>query len=104
MTARRGDGFRIEIQPLASRNADLPAHQINPRHHLRDRMLDLEARIHFKKIEVTILVQQELDCPGIRVANAAGDRRSGRHHRLPNRRCHGERWRFFDDFLMTALN
>ena len=42
---------RIEVEPLAARDADLPAHEIDAGHHLRDRMLDLQPRVHLEEVE-----------------------------------------------------
>ncbi len=48
---RRQQARRIEIEPLAARDPDLPAHQIDAGHHLGDRMLDLEPRVHLEEVE-----------------------------------------------------
>ena len=59
----------IEIEPLAARDADLPADEIEAGHHLGDRMLDLQPRVHLEEIEAAVLVEQELDRAGVGVAD-----------------------------------
>ena len=39
------------VEPLAARDADLPLHQIEAGHHLGDRMLDLQPRVHLEEVE-----------------------------------------------------
>ena len=64
----------IEVEPLAARDADLPAHQIDAGHHLGDRVLDLQPRVHLEEVEPAVLVEQELDRAGVGVADRARDR------------------------------
>ncbi len=58
------DGVAVEFHVLllhrklrAIGDADLFAHKINAGDHLRDRMLDLQARVHFDEIEFAVLVE-----------------------------------------------
>ena len=95
---------RIEIEALAARDADLPAHEIDAGHHLGDRVLDLQARVHLEEVEPAVLVEQELDRAGVGVADRSRDGGRRRRHRRAQRRRHGERRRLLDDFLMTPLN
>ncbi len=44
-------------------------HQIEAGHHLGDRMLDLQPRVHLEEIEAAVLVEQELDRAGVGVAD-----------------------------------
>ena len=57
-----------------------------PGHHLGDRMLDLQPRVHLEEIEAAVLVEQELDRAGVGVADRPGDRRGRRGHRAAQRR------------------
>ena len=59
----------IEVEPLAARDADLPLHQVDAGHHLGDRMLDLQARVHLEEVERAVVVEQELDGAGVGVAD-----------------------------------
>ena len=65
----------IEIEPLAARDADLPAHQIDAGDHLGDRMLDLQPRVHLEEVEPAVVVEQELDRAGVGVADRLRDGR-----------------------------
>src|SRR5262249_866012 len=82
----------------------LPSHEIDAGHHFGDWVLDLEARVHFQKVETAVLIQQKLDCPGVRVAHRASYRGGGGHHRVSNLGRHREGRRFLNDLLMTTLN
>ena len=95
---------RIERQPFAAGDPDLPAHEIDPGHHLGDRMLHLEAGVHLEKVERPVLVEQELDRAGVGVSDRAGDRRRRRRDRVAQLWRDCERWRFLDHLLMPALN
>ena len=61
------------VEPLAARDPDLPPHQIDAGHHLGDRMLDLQPRVHLEEVEAAVLVEQELDRAGVGVADRARD-------------------------------
>ena len=52
--ARRQRASRLDRQPLAQRDANLPLHEIDARHHLGDRMLDLQPRVHFEEVELAV--------------------------------------------------
>ena len=95
---------RIQIQPFTARDANLPPHQIDAGHHLGDRMLDLQPRVHLEEIEPAVLVEQKLDRAGVRVADGPRDRRGRRGHRLAQRRRNRQRGRLFHDFLMPPLD
>ena len=66
---------------FASRDADLPLHQVDASDELGDRMFDLDARVHLEEIELAVRVEQEL--AGSRVGVP------GRHRerRRPRRPC-----------------
>jgi hypothetical protein len=65
---------------------ELQAHEVEPRHELGDRMLDLQARVHLEEVEIAVRVEHELDGAGIAVADGprGGDGRIS--HTLPQRR------------------
>src|SRR5947209_2722690 len=55
--------FLLEREPFTTRNTYLLAHKVKACYQLRHRMLDLQARVHLKKVEVARCVRQKkLDC------------------------------------------
>src|SRR5439155_13579451 len=55
-------GVRLgQVETFTLREPDLPAHEIEAGHHLSNRMLNLQARVHLEKVEPAILVEEELD-------------------------------------------
>ncbi len=64
--------FLAQREPLACRNADLPAHQIDSCDPFRNWMLNLKPRIHFEEIKIALLVGQKLKRAGIRVMCGRG--------------------------------
>ena len=44
-------------------------HQVNPGHKFRYRMIRRQTRIHFKKVEVPLRIQQKFDGSHIRVSS-----------------------------------
>ena len=64
---------RIEIEPLAACDANLPLDEIDPGHHLGNRVLDLQPRVHLEEEEPPVLVEQELDGAGVGVSDRARD-------------------------------
>ena len=66
--AARDDVLLRERQPLAGGDANLPLHEVDPRHELGDRMLDLEPRVHLEEVELAVAVEQELARAGVHVA------------------------------------
>ena len=95
------------VEPLAARDPDLPVHEVQPRHHLRHRMFDLEPRVHLEEVEGSVaiaLVEQELDRSGVRVLRGARDGSRGRGHLLTQGDADRDGRVFLDDLLMAALN
>src|SRR6185436_6459709 len=56
VAAGREGALRIDREPLALRNSQLPVHEIDAGDNLRDRMLDLKARVHLQEVEVLRLI------------------------------------------------
>src|SRR5581483_4427353 len=92
-----------ERQPLARRDENLLFHQINVGDGLGDAVFHLEPLVHLHEEELAASVHQELDRPGVRVAD--GPRRA--HRRLAEtialRRGQLGRRRFLDQFLMPQV-
>ena len=42
--------------------------EIEPRHQLRDRVLHLQARVHFEEIEIAFFIDKKFDRSGVRVS------------------------------------
>ena len=63
-----------EAQRLAGGDAQLLAHEVEAGDQLRDRVLDLQARVDLDEVEVAVAVEQELDRAGVLVAGLARDR------------------------------
>ena len=68
------DGHRLRQNAgecFAGRNAELRLHQVDTSHHLGHGVLHLDARVHLDKVELAILIHQELDGAGVLVADRA---------------------------------
>ena len=57
------------FQPLPCGDAQLRLDQIDAGDGLGDRVLNLDARVHFDEVELLVLIHQELDCSGILIAD-----------------------------------
>ena len=104
MAVRRHQSVRIESQPISARNPNLPVYQVDARHHLGNRVLDLQSGVHLEEVVTSVLIHEELDRAGIGIPDAFRHRCRIRQHRAPERRRHRQRGRFLHDFLMAALN
>ena len=86
----------------------LPRHQIDPGNHLRHRMLDLQARIHFQKPEAVqrqrpIAVNDKLNRTCALIANRLSELHCRARHRLAHIFRHIRRRRFLNHLLPTSL-
>ena len=75
--AGEADVLLAVAQRLAGGDADLLAHDVDAAHHLRDRMLDLEPRVHLDEKEFAVAIE-ELERAGALVAELAAWRRPRR--------------------------
>src|SRR5690554_802236 len=89
---------------LPCRDADLFSDEIDSEHHLGDRMFDLDAGIHLHEREIAVFIHEELERPGRDIAAVAHGRSDLFCHLLAECIRDGRARRFFDDFLMPALN
>src|SRR5204862_4306899 len=89
---------------LAGGDARLLANQIDAVHELGDRMLDLNARVHFEEVELAAGREQKLDRARAHVADGARRRRRRLGQPPSERRRDGNRRRLLDELLMAALN
>src|SRR5436190_3323133 len=90
-------------QRLAGCDCKLRAHEIDVGDELRDRMLDLQARVHFEEVEVVVRRDDEFDGAGVAIVDACGCRDRGLRHPLAQLVAVARRGCFFDDLLMPAL-
>ena len=67
----RGLSLR-ERERLAGRHAQLLLDEIDTGHHLGDRVLDLDTRVHLEEINLTGLVDEELDRSRVHVVGGPG--------------------------------
>ncbi len=67
-------------------------------------MLNLQARVHLKKIKRARRIDQKFDGAGVCVADRSGNRHGRVGHSRPAVKRHTKGRRFLDHFLMPALN
>ncbi len=71
----------MELVPIG--HQDLAAYEVDAGHHFSDRVLHLDARVHFdEEVLVAIHVEQELDRPGAAIVDGAAEG-GGRFADLP---------------------
>ncbi len=97
------DVFLLEPERLARRDADLRLDEIDARDEFRHRVLDLEAGVHLKHVEVLTLVHQELDGRGARVVGLLDQTRGRLAQVLTPARVDVRPGRLFDEFLVAPL-
>src|SRR5215831_3929437 len=102
--SRQLDVALFELELLARRDTNHLLDQIHARHKFSNGMLDLQARIHFEKIEALVLPDDELDSARGIVADSLGEGDRLLAHSLAHRRIDERTWRLFHDFLIAALD
>ncbi len=103
-TAPPGRGRAVDAHRLSRGDAKLLAHEIDTVHELRNRMFDLDARVHLEEVEFARRREQEFDRAGTDVPDRARRRRRRFRQAAAQRRRHGDRWRLLDQLLMAALD
>src|SRR5215212_7857620 len=88
---------------LARGDTELLAHQVDSGHCFSHRMFDLEPRIHFEELELTVAVD-ELHGARVAVAGGSGDSRSRLADARALVRRERRRWRLLDNLLKAALD
>src|SRR5690606_26798244 len=96
--------FLLKRKFLAARNSQLPFHNVYAKNKLRDRMFNLNARIHFHKIKFTVWRKQKLDGTGINVSELNHSFGNYSHKLCALCRRKTISRRFFDQLLIFALN
>ena len=94
----------LERQALAGRNPDLLLDDVDAGDELGHRVFDLDARVHFEEEEVPLVVEEELERPGVRVLHRA----RGIDDRAAELAAHllgdGHRRPFLEQLLVTPLD
>src|SRR3954463_7182865 len=103
MTVER-DVPLFERQALSGGNPDLLLDDIHPGNEFGHRVLDLDARIHLEEKEVALVVEEELERTGVGVLHRARRIDDGAPEFAAHFFGHRNRWSFFQQLLMAALN
>ena len=102
--AMLGNFVLLFRQAGALRDAQLPLHEIDAGDEFGDRVLDLQAGIHFHEVKMLGLVDQELHGAGTHVADCPRRLDCGLRHPGAHLLAQPRRRRLLDDFLMAALH
>ena len=94
---------RLEVERLAGCDAQLLADDVDARHELGHRVLDLDAAVQLEEVEVAP-VEHELDGAGAAVADRAAERDRGLAHARPELAVERGGGRLLEDLLVPALN
>lgn len=77
------DFFLAEAKRFTHCNHDLLFYEVDASHFLGDSVLDLDAFVDFQKIEVAMVIDDELDSAGVGVMGHFGDANGGFAHPFP---------------------
>ena len=102
--AARGDGFPCEGQTVSGGDGNLEFYEVETGNLLRDRMLDLQTRVHFQKVKVETGINKEFNRTGIDIAASARQADSGIAHLSAQFGSDNGGRRFLDHLLMAALH
>ena len=91
-------------QRFALGHANLPGHQIKAGNGLGNRVLDLQARVHFHEEELAASIQQKLHRARTDVADGLGCTHRRFAHGPAQFGAQAGGRGLFDDFLVAALN
>ena len=69
VTATQNRAVQYIFETFSSGDQNLALHQINICDHFRDRMLNLNARVHLDEVKPSVFVHQKFDCAGICVTD-----------------------------------
>ena len=67
----------LELERAVGGDLELPAHEVDARDELRDRVLDLDARVHLEEVPAAVGREQELGGAGPDVADGVGEAQRG---------------------------
>ena len=94
----------MKRQLLAGGDADHLLDEVDAGDQFGDRMLDLQAGVHFEEVERAVLPGDELDRAGAVVVHGLGQRDGLLAHGLAGLLVEQRRRRFLDDLLVAALD
>ena len=94
----------MDAHRLSGGDAQLLAHEIDAVGKLRHRMLDLNACVHLQEEELARRRKQKFDRARADISDGPRRGRRGFRQTAPQRRRYRDRWRFFDQLLMAALD
>ncbi len=92
------------IQPLAGRDAQLGLHQVHAGDELGNRVLHLDARVHFDKVELAVVVHEELDCARVLIADIGEAAAQSAAQLFAHLGRYLQRRSLFNQLLMAALD
>src|SRR5262249_26327306 len=96
--------FLFDRQLFSGGDANLFADDVDAGDHLGNGVFDLQARVHFQKVEIPLPVDQKLDRAGAVLTGRAGDLDGGFAHSRAQVRVVETRRTFFDHLLVAALD
>src|SRR5208282_4478799 len=102
--AARRDRLPGKGQAVARGNGDLQLDQVKTGDLFGNRVLNLQARIHFQEIEIEAGVHEEFHGAGVDIAARARQTHGGVSHLFAEFGSHDRGGRLFDNFLITALD
>src|SRR3990172_11318138 len=98
------DGLLTHRQGLPFSDMNLFTDNVDPRDNLRNGMFNLKSRIHFEKMEILLLINEELHGPGIRVAGLFPQPHGCDAHCTSCSIIDDRRRRFLDNLLVSPLD
>src|SRR5262249_19725617 len=91
-------------QPLAASNQDLVTDNVDACHFLRDRVFDLNARVHLHEVEVLPFIDEKLQRSDIRISDLSDRFNDTAPDLMAQLGSHDDRRRFFNQLLMPPLD
>lgn len=102
--AAESDIFLFIHELHARRDADLPLDDIDARDVFGDGVLDLQAGVHFHKIEIVIFIEQKLDGAEARVIDRFRRQHGAAHHFAAHVFFQNDAGALLYEFLVLALH
>lgn len=94
----------LDAERQACCNLDLIPHDIDGGNLLRHRVLDLETRIHFDKVELAFLIEEKLHGSRVVVLHRSGDGGCGVAHLFPELLREHQRRSDLNQLLVSSLD
>ena len=94
----------LELERPAGGDLELPAHEVDARDQLRDRVLDLDARVHLEEVPAAVGREQELGGAGADVADRVGEAQRRDAELAAELAADAGRGRLLDHLLVAALH